>query len=359
MEVIKSIVFCAERPDNGPTGGAAGVMYLLRQYLNTRKCKYPIDYMYRKTSRKQFVIDLIKDSFKRKNTYYICHEPDSASILSLLRKRYSLVYHQQGPIVQEYVNHESKPKGYKIKKKKLIERLAFSGAETVFFPSIGASAEYFNSKYATMKKKDINIGKPLYNTINTNEEVIPLEDVHRDDSIITFLSVGTMSELKGQDLSFEFISSFVKLSGKRIRWITVGDGLIKENIQEMCHSLEKNNSLFTYIHYNKIPHGSVLYLDSISDVYLMMHRSSIFDLATLEAMNCGCAVVLSDIGGNRDFNANNNVILVNPNDIAAGARRLIDTDIVALKSKNKSTFDQYFSPEMFSERYIQMINDID
>lgn len=333
-------------------------MYLLRQYLDFSKCNCPIEFMYRETSRKQFVMNLIKESRKRKDTFYICHEPDSASILSLLRKRYVLIYHQQGPIVQEYVNHNANPSKLKIRKKKLIEKLAFSRAEEVFFPSNGASEEYFSSKYSTIRRENVKVGNPLYNTINVNESFIPIDSVHRDDSCITFLSVGTMSELKGQDISFKFISSFARKSDKKIRWITVGDGLIKDTINSLCNSLESELNNFEHIHFDKIPHGSVLYLDSISDIYLMMHRSSIFDLATLEAMNNRCAVVLSDIGGNRDFNADNNVILVDPNDIDSSVLKLISSDIEELKIKNKNTFDQYFSPEQFSDRYVRVINSI-
>lgn len=40
----------------------------------------------------------------------------------------------------------------------------------------------------------------------------------------------------------------------------------------------------------------------------MLHRISIFDFATLEAMSQHSAVILSKIGGNLDFNMNSNVI---------------------------------------------------
>lgn len=356
--MIEKVCFCADRPDMGSSGGAAGVMYLLRKYLNEDSCKYKIEYLYRNGSRKTFVLELIKRSLTDKNTYYICHEPDSAAILRLLGKNYSMVYHQQGPIVQEYINHSQKKSTFKIWKKKFIEKNAFLGADNVFFPSGGATDEYFNSKYATVERKKVNVGPPLYNTINLDEEVIPLANVKKDQNTFTFLSVGTMSDLKGQDLSFEFIEKVVKCTEKKIRWITVGNGLTKEKITTLGKKLEKEASNFQYVHFDKIPHGYVLYLDELADAYIMLHRSSIFDLATLEAMNAGCAVVLSDIGGNRDFNVKNNSILVANGHVDDAVKKFINCDIDYMKDLNKCVFDEYFSPASFSDRYVRLINSL-
>lgn len=355
MAQIKRIVFCAERPDKGPSGGAAGVMYLLRKYLILSNCVCEVEYKYRETTRMKFVKSLIRESFLRKDIYYICHEPDSASILSLLRKRYSLIYHQQGPIVQEYINHTKNPKKFKIIKKQFIEKKAFLGADRVYFPSSGAADEYFNSKYASVKRIQVMLGDPLYNTINVDEKVIPIEGVVKDDQVLTFLSVGTMSELKGQDLTFKFIKSFVSKYTGRVRWITVGDGLIKQKIIDFCAKLSSCTSDFEHVHFDKIPHGSVLYLDSIADIYIMLHRSSIFDLATLEAMQSRCAIVLSNIGGNKDFNMDSNIILVDADEIEIGVQKFLDSDIDYLKKHNEQIFNEHFSPAKFSERYLTLI----
>lgn len=358
MKKIKRIVFCAERPDKGPSGGAAGVMYLLRKYADTSRCDCTVQYMYRDDTRSHFVKTLIKECIQRKDTYYICHEPDSASILALFRKRYSLVYHQQGPIIQEYLNHEEHPTKFKIAKKRFIERMAFTKADRIFFPSGGAANEYFNSEHATVKRNQVSLGSPLYNTINLDEDIIPIAGIERNDNVLTVLSVGTMSELKGQDLSYDFISTLVAKSTNRIRWITVGDGLIKNKIVSLCAELSAKYHNFEHIHFDKIPHGSVLYLDQISDVYIMLHRSSIFDLATLEAMKNKCAIILSNIGGNLDFNAEDNIVLVDPDNIEFSVDKFLASDINWLKQKNEQVFDEYFSPEKFGERYINLISDI-
>lgn len=355
--MIKKIVFCADRPDNGPSGGGAGVMFLLRKYLDVKKCKYPVEYVYRNKGRFKFIVDLIRRSIFDDSAYYICHEPDSAAILNILGKNYALVYHQQGPIIQEYLSRVAKPSKYKVMKKKFIEKKAFLGADRVFFPSEGAGREFFDSPYCTVKDSQVTIGKPLYNTINIDENIVPIDDVEQDKDCLTFISVGTMTKLKGQDQTLKSIYNLIKKTEKKIRWITVGDGLLKDDIVKMCLSLMQSHPHFTHIHFDKLPHGSVLYLDLISDIYIMLHRSSIFDLATLEAMNNNCAIILSNIGGNLDFNKEDNCLLIS-DDNSLEIDIIEKFDIEKLKILNKNVFEKYFSPECFSNRYIEMINSI-
>lgn len=352
----EKIVFCADRPDKGAGGGAAGVMFLLRKYLHTPRQN--IEYLYRNGSRVQFVRLLIQKALSERKSYFICHEPDSAAILGLLHKRYSLVYHQQGPITQEYINHVAKPKQFKIAKKKFIEKTAFLNADKIFFPSYGAGKEYFSSPYATVEETKVEVGEPLYNTISLDEKLIPVDGVFVDPHSVTFLSVGTMSKLKGQDLTLSYIEKLVNTTANNVRWITVGDGLIKNEVFTKGKELEQKNKNFTYIHFDKLPHGSVLYLGMISDVYIMLHRSSIFDLATLEAMNNSCAIILSDIGGNRDFNKESNCIMIDPQNISYGVDSFLNSDISYLKTLNKKVFDEYFSPICFTDRYINLISEI-
>ena len=352
----EKIIFCADRPDRGAGGGAAGVMFLLRKYL--RSPKLSTEYLYRNENRLAFIRSLIQKAICERKTYYICHEPDSAAILGLLRKPYSMVYHQQGPITQEYVNHESNPTRFKIAKKKFIEKTAFLNADKVYFPSSGAAMEYFSSPYATVDKTKVVVGEPLYNTISLDEDMIPIDEICADPQSVTFLSVGTMSKLKGQDLTFSFIEKLVNTISCKVRWITVGDGLIKNEVFSKARDLEQRQENFTYIHFDKLPHGSVLYLGMISDAYIMLHRSSIFDLATLEAMNNCCAIILSDIGGNRDFNKESNCIMVDLQNISKGVGLFLNADISVLKNSSKKVFDEYFSPTCFSERYANLSSEI-
>ena len=74
----EKIIFCADRPDKGAGGGAAGVMFLLRKYLRTPKLS--TEYLYRNENRFAFIRSLTLKAISERKTYYICHEPDSAAI---------------------------------------------------------------------------------------------------------------------------------------------------------------------------------------------------------------------------------------------------------------------------------------
>jgi len=56
---------------------------------------------------------------------------------------------------------------------------------------------------------------------------------------------------------------------------------------------------------------------------MMLQRISIFDLATLEVMNKEKAIVLSAVGGNIEFNKENNIILFN-NDYELTAKQILE-----------------------------------
>lgn len=61
----------------------------------------------------------------------------------------------------------------------------------------------------------------------------------------------------------------------------------------------------------------------------MLHRISIFDFATLEAMSQHSAIILSKIGGNLDFDMNSNIIFAE--DVEANESILIKADFLLLK----------------------------
>ena len=85
----------------------------------------------------------------------------------------------------------------------------------------------------------------------------------------------------------------------------------------------------------------------------MLHRISIFDLATLEMMRIGKPIILSKQGGNLSFNKKANIIFTE------GPKWQLNNKLCDLKhygELNKEVFEVYFSKEAFKERYISMIN---
>lgn len=358
---IKVIKFYANRPDRGATGGPGGVLFLQKYILGNTFENVVLKYYFSKENkffkRHQFIYIFFKILFKELfnfNSYYICNEIDSAFALALLKKPYSLIYHQQGPIVEEKTNFGVKLNFYQKFLLHFIERVAFINAKTLHFPSKGAEDMYFISELKSCKKNQVRIGQVVPNTI----EQSPLTSIEFDPNCLTFLSIGSLTKAKGQDKTLQYIGRFLEKYNGKVRYIMIGRGPLEKELVLRGKELENSHTKFEFIHYDRISHSEVLRLNKISDVYIMLHRISIFDLATLEAMDNSCAIVLSNIGGNIDFNKDNNIIFVDDNNFEKSINELINSDIDDLKKKNNEVFKKYFSNISFKNTYENLISNI-
>ena len=216
---------------------------------------------------------------------------------------------------------------------------------------------YFNSQYASCKRSEVNIGKPLFNIILPKPVKEPEEfDLKQEPETLTFFSLGTLTLAKGQDQVVRFMNEFLKHYNRKCRYIIVGKGPLKEEIDKELQTLAEKHPIFTYTIIDVMPHEQVMYLHQLSDVYIMLHRISIFDFATLEAMSQCSAIVLSKVGGNLDFDKEDNVLFAEDYQDRMGI--FANTDFESLKAKNKAVFDKYFSTEAFKEQYKTFIEEI-
>ena len=283
------------------------------------------------------------------NAIYITHEYSTAYSLYLMKKKYVLVIHSQGPRVVEMMNLGEKTSFISRKIISYCEKKAIENAEHVYFPSNGARKEFLNSKYCP--KCIIKKEEPLYNTIiyNPKEEII--QDVGEFNGI-TFLSIGTMTKAKGQDLTIKYIQEIAKNNiNKNIRWICIGKGPLEKKINSISHSIKYDNLEIKMI--RKVTYNQIQYLTRISDIYIMLHRISIFDLSTLEAMKNNNAIILSYTGGNIEFNKENNIFYTNK-----GLFDISKENIDRYKIINKNVYEKYFSVDNFKKRYINVIKEL-
>lgn len=361
---MDKIVFCTLRDNKGATGGPAGVLYLQKSVLGDSisgcHCEYWFNTFVSNNIFKKILNKfcfLFKCLYKN-DTYFFTHDITSGWFLSLLRKRYSLVYHSQGPSIEESMNLGKKYGKLSGCFLRYRERMAFTHANTLHFPSMGAAEMYFDSKYAACSREEVNLCKPLYNIIPQAIVQKPKDfPLDKDENILTFFSLGTLTIAKGQDQTVEFIAEFVKYYKKPIRYIFVGKGPLKKMLIKRLDEIKSGYPFFTYCFFDALPHDTVMYLHQISDVYIMLHRISIFDFATLEAMSQGSAVVLSRIGGNPEFNRNDNVVFAE--DALKDMKKFAETDFLALKKKNEDVFRRDFSEEAFRKQYEIFFSSID
>ena len=358
--MTKKIVLCTLRDNKGATGGPGGVLYMLSQLLGEDIDGIPCEFRFNSVAfGRRFKGWLNRIFFRLRckmegNAFYVAHDIEAGAILASLGKPYSLVYHNQGPIVQEKVNFGRVISGNQLKYWKSTERNAFTGAKTLHFPSSGAANMFFDNVYASCNREEVSLGVPLYNTI-PNEKPKDVEGLKRKDDTLTFFSLGTMTEAKGQDQAIQFVESYIEKNvGKKVRYIIVGRGPLQQQVCSKGEEMMQHYSNFEFVYFNSLEHSQVAYVHEIADVYLMLHRLSIFDFATLEAMLAKTAVVLSPVGGNVDFDKKENVIFAS-GDYSEAISRLTSDEIDRQKQLNHDTFQQYFSSVAFAEAYRQMI----
>lgn len=362
--MIKRLIFCTFRDNKGATGGPGGVLFLQKNILGTKingiKCIYQFNIIKLRLGPLKIIINKLLFFIKFypiNDAYFFCHDIETGNLLAQMGKKYSLIYHHQGPLVEEITNFGKKLSKHKINQISQKERNAFVHAQTIHFPSNGAADMYFSSGKANCTKKEVNVSIPLYNVI---PKVAPIKpdnlNLNYDKAYITLFSLGTLTIAKGQDQTIAFIKEFSKVSLKPIRYILVGKGPLKDKLLIELEKIKKEIPTFKYIYFESLPHSTVMYIHKISDIYIMLHRISIFDFATLEAMSQSSAIILSKVGGNLDFNKENNIIYAE--DINNNYTSLNNIDINSLKNKNYRVFCNFFSEKAFIKQYENILTKI-
>lgn len=368
INTIHSLTYRAFAPEGGKGGGSAVLScqkVLMRDEYKNLKLKYTfIDENKYSKNKKNSLWDLwagalfAKQKVKNEeNTVYITHDYGTAFGLYLMGKRYVVVSHLQGPRVEEKKNFGEKFTDISAVIIRFCEKKAFQNAYYVCFPSKGAYDYFCNSSEKAIRREEFKVGPILYNTLYANPIATPFEKVSKKSDTVTFLSVGQLTFAKGIDRCPEFFDELLKHTNKKIRWIIVGEGILKERFLKVCASLEKKYSNFSYLHIAGCSYTNMIYLQEISDVYLMLQRISIFDLATLEAMNKEKAIILSESGGNPEFNKENNIILFSGNYIQT-VKEFLQLDIKQFGKRNKIVYDKFFSNDCFKRLYGTVIDDL-
>lgn len=372
FEKVRSVRFITFRrffPDGGAGGGGAvqsANRVLFGSELNGVSLKYSFYEDNRfSTDRKNELCDLFGAAeFVRlktkddRETAYITHDYGSAFGLYLAGKKYVLVSHIQGARVEEKINFGEK---FTFVSRKIIqasEKLAFAHALCVCFPSEGAYDYFADSRYKVIRSGQFKKGRVLYNTLYAIGNMLPVSGITQDESCTTFLSVGQLTKAKGLDRNPLFLEAFLKKTAGKVRYIMVGKGPLEAAVKAELNRLSGLYDKFSYIHLKGCSYAEMQYLQNMADVYLMLHRISIFDLTTLEMMDKSKCVVLSDVGGNPEFNREDNIILVKNDDYEAGSSALLGSDIKMLGNKNKRVYEKYFSNRNFAESYGAVLEEL-
>lgn len=372
IECVKEIIFLANgftpQSEQRGGGGPIGAICMQKKYLGNSFNGIPIIYPYyneeratdRLTNKYAFILEPINQidniiNDLSKDVVFIVNDIFSAFALAVKGKNYSLIYHGQGDIVQELSCWGT---DFSDKEKKLIwfvQKVAIENAYKCFFPSRGAFLFFKKGFGLELKCSSQN---PLYNTIYDVPIPKKIMDILKDEEKITFLSVGQMTWLKGIDRIPFYLEQLSKSLNKKIRWIVVADGILKDEVYRKIQIVNlSGNNRIEYINIDyRLSHSEVFYLMDISDIYIMLHRVSIFDFATLEAMYHGKAIILSSVLGNDEFNKMQNIMLVDEDTDIGLVKKYIE-EREKFGGLNKLVYEKYFSKKEFINRYSDFLND--
>ena len=187
------------------------------------------------------------------------------------------------------------------------------------FPTQGAAQGFYETANENMqsafKECDISV---LYTYFNPKREIVPddafcLELSKLPLHDLLFASASFLYHSKGIERIPRMLHKIKKQTGLKIFWVLIGKGEMENAVRE---NIDTYLSADEYLWYNCRfdNQDNVFELFRRADFYIMMHRVSVSDLSTLQAMAYGCVPFLSKTGGNIEFCAFHNGILVDPLD---------------------------------------------
>lgn len=304
------------------------------------------------------------------NEYDIFIVQDNISAYALcealpMLKNIVVVYHSQGSLHYEKVKSDP----YSGEMYDAIQTQLLEKQKKWVFPSKGAADALFETGTNRMKllKKTCEINV-VHSGYQAKEDLNPSEDLVRElenlqEVDITLVTATKLYYSKGVEYIPVILSKLKKQTGLRIRWILIGSGEMEQVVEE---NIRKYLLSEDYIWYKeRFPsQDDLFYIFSLADFYILMHRVSIFDLSILQAMSYGCIPFLSRVGGNFEFCAYDNGILVNVDDNVLNLNMIMangkvdKSSVDKLKEYNKNIIKEKFSYKKFLICYKNIIESV-
>lgn len=286
---------------------------------------------------------------------FVFHDLESFCAMKTCFPRISrtlVVYHQQGSIYSEslFMGNE---------KNELYEnfcfeltRFAVEESHLFAFPSRGARQALIDTlpeiRLYLEKKNEIILYNGCSPTLTGGTGMLDglfemLSQIKGD----IFVTVATLNEAKG----VERLPGFFKDYGRYVEdyfWIIIGNGAKRDELSKGLADLE-GHVLWLDIN---IDNRDIICLYDKADFYILSHRYSIFDYATIEAMHMGCVPVLTPVGGNLEMITESNGYLF---DDDLGGERFVrwrkKQDMKKLKDMNRRLAEERFSEYSMLKSY--------
>ncbi len=267
-----------------------------------------------------------------------------------------VVYHQQGSIYSESVFQ-----GYG--EDEAYERFCFDltrfaveGSGLFGFPSHGAKQALIDTlpqiESFLEKKQEVILyngcSPVLSKETGVLDDLIAMLDTVRGD---IFVTVATLNEAKGVERLPAFFREYAKYVEDYF-WIVIGDGAKRDDLAKGLQDLEGHVLWIA----KKLDNSDIIRLYDRADYYILAHRYSIFDYATIESMHMGCIPVLSRVGGNMEMITDGNGYFLDDTlDAKEFVRWKRQADVPKLKEQNRKISRERFSEYSMLKAYHDLI----
>lgn len=291
---------------------------------------------------------------------FICHDfrIARAFVRKFKLKNYAFVHHMQGSIYFEWhaetgINSKMMQNYYNKTFREITSRIRY-----LCFPSKGTEESLVDSEPSIANLVETANKKYLYNGVNCPEInpdkltiwVNEIKSMH----CYKFVTVANLNAAKAVERIPQYLNA-IKRAGISLKWILVGNGVKAEEVEKQIKKYGLENDVIWKK--NGVPHDELMELFSITDFYILLHKYSIFDLSTLEAMHYGNVPILTPVGGNKEVIIENNGLFVSDFGNADSFVELITANrLETIKARNTKIQNENFDDRAFLQRYVDLCN---
>ena len=267
-----------------------------------------------------------------------------------------VMYHQQGSIYSESLFMGNEPDEAYEQFCFDLTRTAVEQSALFGFPSYGAKQALTATlpeigPYLEKKKEIILYNGCSPELSNGTGAMTPLLEMLEQVKGNTFITVATLNEAKG----VERLPAFFREYGKYVDdffWIVIGNGAKADELSQDLAYLDGHVLWFNV----NIDNADIIRLYDKMDFYILAHRYSIFDYATIEAMHMGCIPVLTPVGGNLEMITEDNGYFLDDSLNAENFVKWVKLqDIAKLKELNHRIAGKKFSEYSMLKAYKELL----
>ncbi|GLB48138.1 glycosyltransferase family 4 protein [Neptunitalea lumnitzerae] len=302
---------------------------------------------------------LMRASYKHIKTLdhevIISHDYIDSYVITKFFKNIRLVtvQHSQGSLYTEYTDLHGYKKSFLLKWfLNHMEKTIYKNAEITGFPSMGAREALMQTHpqiKGILEQKPVAV---LYNGVPIKNEQFQIE---KPDKPLQIITVSKINMAKGIDRVPEYLNQ-LKERNINFHWTLLGQGPLADILEQEIEKYSLQNHI-TWIK-DRLPHATVMEYLTNSHYYMCMHRFSIFDFSTLEAMLHGCIPLLTNVGGNKEMIQWNNGVLIDEKEQFAAQFETIEQQRDTLAKENFEIVKNNFSESNFYNYYIDLVKRI-